>query len=180
MIGGIDVARRGRHRKPGHRHPGGRLIREGEHRLSPRVIAAGMPHRRGVRAEDRLDQRAESELGRMCLHGQIGEAQYLAGQAWAQVVGAYRGVIAGPRPLAGMGRGLNCKGEAFCDPCRCRAATETYGRAFESLQVAGHQATKATNHVAVWDRACPQAWLTPLGWGLAALAQHFGLTNRKK
>lgn len=189
MIGELQVARRGRHRKPGHRHPGGRLVHHDEHRLSPRVIAASMPHRQGLpdvvlpngaRLPGASDQRAESELGRMCLHGQISETQLLAGQGWASIVGRYRAVIAGPRPLAGTGRGFDCKGEELCNPCACRAASENYSGAFAALGSAGHIAAKAVNQVAVWDRPCPYPWKTPLLWGLSALAGHFGLTNRRK
>lgn len=83
-----------------------------------------------LREGDRLDERAESPLGRLLLQGWLnagndeapttarrGEIvaseaatlRYDAGAMYAQVVGAYRSVIEAPKSTGGSGRGVECE-----------------------------------------------------------------------
>jgi hypothetical protein len=180
---GVVMARTGRKRKSGARYPNGQLRRE--HQDSPRVVAAGMPHRRGL-GEHGADQKAESELGRMALFGRISGHQYLAGVKFANLVGAYLATIQPPRALAGNGRGYDCDS---CPPpppgeepgdCECFRRRTRYMDAHDALMKAGRDALIAVKMVAVHDERCPWKLMTQLNWGLAALVQHFGLTKSGK
>lgn len=173
----LVMARSGRKRKLGPRYANGQLHKE--HRDSPRVIAAQMPHRKGL-GDHGTDQKAESELGRMALFGRISDHQFMAGQRFAAVVGAYRSTIQPPRALAGNGRGYDCRGDADCCDCECRRRKARYDGAYEALMTAGRDAVKAVNTVAIYDNRCPWQLTTQLVWGLAALVQHFGIAEKRK
>lgn len=73
-----------------------------------------------MKGDDRLDEKAESPLGRLSLTGErvdgkfkpfITAEQHDAGALYAHVVGAYRSVIEGPRSTGGSGRGFECGSE---------------------------------------------------------------------
>ncbi len=164
--------RTGRKRKAGMRKRNGRLVVVD--RLSPRAIAAAMPHRRNLCEDVQLNQRAESVLGRMNLRGTITENQYLAGEAWAHTVGAYLATIDPPRALAGAGWKPDVSEQ------ECLERRNRYNAAYEAMWPAGHTAIKAVNRVAINDEACPAWMLSPLRWGLTALVGHYGLTKQRK
>ncbi len=116
------MTRAGRKRKQGPRYPSGDLVR---HRTTPREVAAAMPHRSTVPAEDRHDHRAESELGRMCLRGWITDSQFDAGRRFQAVTEAYRSVICAPGRMGnGSGAAYQCRAESICDPCECKRRQE--------------------------------------------------------
>jgi hypothetical protein len=96
------MARRGRKRRIGLRHPGGDLVQP---RPDARSLATLQPHRVWLPEEQRMDQKAASPLGCLNLLGVLGDAQYMAGIRYAVVVGKYRAVIETPRATAGAGRG---------------------------------------------------------------------------
>jgi hypothetical protein len=170
--------RLGSKRKLGARNSSGRLIVE---RVSPQKIAAGMPHRRGLPPELQLNQRAECVLGRMSLHGEITKLQFLAGQAWASMVGSYVATIGAPHALAGTGKGYNCVPDCALWQCECARRRERYQRAFEAvMKTAQNRGMKALNHVAIHDRECPIHWLPHFRYALTALVHHLGLTSEKK
>jgi hypothetical protein len=180
------VARRGRKRKPGHRHPSGELVREA--RPDDRLRTARQPHRREVAAQDRLSERAESPLGRLNLRGVITDEQYEAGLRYCVIVGAYRSVIEAPGGGGGSGRGFSCVTQwtgsiAFCrekpGDCACTLRKARYDDAFCALMDAGQRAAKVVARVAVHREEIAHADVDALRRGLDALAKHFGLRGRR-
>ena len=170
------MARRGRKRKLGLRHPGGALARPA---LDARAFAALQPHRVWLPEEKRMDQKAASPLGCLNLLGVLSDAQYLAGVRYAVVVGRYRAVIETPRATSGSGRGYPCAGDLACgrdsaEACECRRRKERYDAAFAAVIEAGQKAARAVARVAVHGEACPRGALVDLRRGLDALAKHFG------
>jgi hypothetical protein len=170
------MARRGRKRKAGPRHPGGDLVRV---QFDPRGLSGLQPHRVWLPQEQRLDQKAASPLGCLNLLGVLGDAQYLAGVRYAVVVGQYRAVIETPRATAGAGRGYDCAGDPQCGrdgaaPCECRRRKQRYDAAFAAVIEAGQRAARAVARVAVHGEQCPRGALPDLKRGLDALAKHFG------
>lgn len=190
--------RAGRKRKAGKRHPSGQLVRADKH-PDDKVRASRQPHRRVLKAEDRLSEKAESPLGRLYLTGQlamvplVGErgsddsalaaARYEAGILFAAAVGAYRAVIEAPRSIAGSGRGFDCAG---CEltykstDCACLARRQRYTRAYEALAESGRRAIRAVIAVAIHREEIAREDLVNLVAGLSALARHFGLTRGRK
>jgi hypothetical protein len=174
------MARRGRKRKIGLRHPGGDLVRP---QFDVRSLASLQPHRVWLPEEKRMDQKAASPLGCLNLLGVLSDAQYLAGVRYAVVVGKYRAVIETPRATAGAGRGYDCPGDPRCgrDPgesCECRQRKERYDAAFLAVIEAGQRAARAVARVAVHGEQCPRGALPDLKRGLDALAKHFGGAGR--
>jgi hypothetical protein len=168
------LSRAGRKRKWVNRQPNGQPHREPSD--SPRLVAAGMLHRRGLAELDQVDQRAESMLGRMRLRNQISETQFLAGQRFAKVVGAYLATIAPPGSLAGRGRGFDCPGTHPCPDCICAHRRAVYMAAHDHLAaMVGHRGVVAVKTVVINNLSCPFDLWQPLGWGLSALSHHFGI-----
>ena len=169
------MARRGRKRRTGLRHPGGALVRP---ELDARSFAALQPHRVWLPQEKRMDQKAASPLGCLNLIGVLTDAQYLAGVRYAVVVGKYRAVIETPRSTAGSGRGYDCPGDLKCGrdggpTCECRRRKQRYDAAFAAVLEAGQKAARAVARVAVHAEQCPRGALADLRRGLDALARHF-------
>ncbi|HWF93656.1 MAG TPA: hypothetical protein VG291_01715 [Xanthobacteraceae bacterium] len=169
------MARRGRKRKIGLRHPGGELVRL---QFDIRSLATLQPHRVWLPQEKRMDQKAASPLGCLNLLGVLTDAQYLAGVRYAVVVGKYRAVIETPRAISGAGRGYDCPGDLKCGregtPCECRRRKERYDAAFAAVLEPGQRAARAVARVAVHGEPCPRGALPDLKRGLDALAKHFG------
>jgi hypothetical protein len=222
------MGRAGRKRKSGKRYPGGQLVKADPalRAIDDRVRASRQPHRRdlaeGNLAEHtaaRLDARAESPLGRLLLTGRLTRDseipdrrtsldrvseqaydRYEAGTMFAQIVGAYRVVIGGPRPTSGSGRGgrecaslcnaahtmLNAQqrldvhdGLHSLEACPCLKTKSRYDGCFEALDRRGRAALMAVNRVAVHGQAIEPPQLINLLDGLDALVQHLGLTPRR-
>jgi hypothetical protein len=174
------MARRGRKRRIGLRHPGGELVRLS---FDSRSLATLQPHRVWLPEEKRMDQKAASPLGCLNLLGVLADAQYLAGVRYAVVVGKYRAVIETPRATAGAGRGYDCPGDLRCGrdggaACECRHRKERYDAAFAAVLEPGQRAARAVARVAVHGEPCPCGALPDLKRGLDALAKHFGCTGR--
>lgn len=176
--------RAGRKRKSGQREPNGRL--KPEKRPDDRVKTSRQPHRRALPDEMRLDERAESPLGRMNLRGEIDGDCYDAGARYAFVVGQYSSTIDAPQSTSGSGRGVSCLAEQYgtrnacrLDPyeCTCLRRKDRYMAAYEALAQMGRAALMAVNRVAVHRGEPASAQETVyLVAGLSALARHFGLT----
>lgn len=105
--------RAGRKRKAGARERNGRSKRPDKAKqIAESVkIARDMPHRQGLRSNDKSNELAESSLGRLRLTrvkvGQnaialITAGQLAAGQAFARAVDRYRSVIEGPRAVRSL------------------------------------------------------------------------------
>ena len=138
-----------------------------------RIQTANQPHRQQVQEGDRFDPRAENELGRLSLRGQITQKEYMAGQEYARRVGAYRATIGGPNPLSGAGLGKGCNPEA-CDPCRCREARVAYMEIYDALAQGRHARRIAmiTNEVVINDAHINREGVWVLRLGLSNMAKY--------
>ena len=173
------MSRRGRKRKGGARKPCGRLSPA----RAPSVaeVAAGMPHRRvlGVKASD---QRAENELGRMVLRGELAEEQGAAGELYRRQWRDYLASVEAPM-LAKMkyDEGIAWQRALRCEECRdsfclCRERRRKWYETLELLSSTG--ATGVIDRVVLLDKSSrgEEVWLLRLG--LNALAAHYGLRGR--
>lgn len=203
---GVAMSRAGRKRKNGPRHPGGQLKRPKTEPKDDKVRAQRQPHRRALAREMRAEgaskeevdkatagEEAESPIGRLWAAGRLkrpGDAdsqaardRYDAASMFAQVVGAYRGVIESPRDVAGSGRGFPCL-ELLCrlapEMCECAHRKARYDRAFEALTRTGRRALMAVSAVAVHREPIGEEDLVYLVAGLDELRRVFGLTPRRK
>jgi hypothetical protein len=141
--------------------------------VSTREIAAQMPHRRGL-GERAVDQRAETELGRLVLRGTLTADQGLAGETYLALWRGYVWTLAGPAELAqGGGHGFTCDGCEVVQHCRCWFRRKVYEEAQRALLKCGHQVSVLVTCVVVHD--LPALDLDLLRIGLDALARHFGL-----
>jgi hypothetical protein len=174
------MARTGRKRKHGRRNRSGDLARPA---VNYRALAAQQPHRRILPEAQRLDHRAGTALGTLFLTGRISEQACEAGERYAVICGQYRAAILAPRDQAPSGKGYICGAETTCQEegaaCECRRRKARYDAAFEALSRAGQRAAVAVSRVAVHGESCPIGMLGPLQWGLAVLAEHFGLVMRR-
>lgn len=178
------MSRAGRKRKSGARHPGGQLKAKPKPDL--KVRTSRQPHRRVLKSDDRLDERAESPLGRLFLRGKIDNDSYDAGARYAFVVGEYAATIGSPRTTSGSGRGYDCLAEitgthTACrfdpDNCACFRRKARYDGAFEVLERAGRRLLMTVNRIAVHRQEPSDEDIVYLVAGLRVLAQHFGLTR---
>ena len=164
------MSRAGRKRNAGKRHPNGRLAQE--RGLTPREVAARMPHRRGF-GEAALDQRAESSLGRLVLRKDITADQFLAGQSFRRAWGAYLTTIGPPATIGTKQGGKSC--EDCLRDCVCVRHRRFYEAADRELRRSGFLEMRVVKLVALHDHPCALPWLVPLRAGLDGLAVHFGL-----
>src|SRR5262245_9480190 len=144
--------RRGRARKVGRRHRSGDLVRQAE---TPRQIASSMPHRRGL-GEKATDQRAESELGRLVLRGDLDATLGLAGEQYLGLWRGYEFSLGGPRALAlGNGHGFTCGGCAEMRHCRCWFRRQAYEEVREALlRRCGYRVHAVVVKVVIGDDGC--------------------------
>ena len=98
------MARPGRKRKFSTRERNGRAKRARKAELiEERVrIARSQPHRRELKSNDRASELAELALGRLSLRHVISKGERAAGEAFAGIVGRYRSIIEGPRPVRSL------------------------------------------------------------------------------
>lgn len=180
MHGTIAMAsrRRGRIRKVGDRHPGGKLVQEKP--MSPQDVALGHPHRRDAPEDMRDHHLAETPFGTLRLIGALSGEEHGAGVWFARVVRRYRAVISAPKPDA------NSIAGAF-EPKRASAeiqdATERkfdYDAAFEALNEAGRTSALIVSRVVVHGEAVSYQGFGALVRGLRALRDHRELTERAK
>lgn len=195
------MGRRGPKKKSGKRHKCGKLVKQTPQEKQEAAVEVGVnyaklaaqqPHRRGIELPANLSDRqrakigdpgtnprAATEFGRMALEGLISEAQYVAGEKYARVVGKWRAMIGGPRAIAGIGRGYDCKADCRHtyppDPCECRDRQQAHDAAFKALGPAGAAAHAAVDCVVLCNQTLSGDALTivDLRAGLSALAKHF-------
>lgn len=145
-------------------------------------MAARMPHRRGL-GDLAADQRAETELGRMVLRGELEDVLATAGETYARLWQGYVATLGAPHsPTNGPGRGLGCNGCQTPEErkyCRCGFRKRIYLEAFRVLISTGGGVAQVVASVGIHDRPCPQGSLWILQLGLLALAEHFCLTTRR-
>jgi hypothetical protein len=172
------MGRRGRPRKNRSRHRDGHLKREPA--VSPREVAAQMPHRRAL-GDAATDPHAESELGRMLLRGDLGDdgdTLELAGSTYGRMWRGYLVTLAGPRAIASSGSGLSCGGCETADErrhCRCTMRKNIFLETQSMLYLVGSGVGQAVQEVVCNDQ--PSRRIDLLKLGLGALAYHFGLAK---
>lgn len=184
----LIIIRKGRERKPGHRHPCGQLIDPSKaevtekEREKAKVTAMTHPDRQCLPEKLRHDAKAENVLGRLDLTGKITREQYLAGKWYASVVRRYRQVImapnANPRSIAGVTI-VGSGGPVHIDDDEAARRKSVYDTAFRLLDEKGQRVAKAVAHVAVHDRPIDREGIKLLVIGLEVLAIHRGLTKPK-
>lgn len=192
------MSRAGRKRKNKARHDCGKLVQD--KRPDDRLRIGAQPHRNVLPEKKRVDERAESPLGRLYLAGglltdaerrrgdDLAEMRYEAGILWGAIVGAWRAVIEAPNGVGvRAGRGFSCiaQGSDSIDSCRngpadceCLRRKERYDQMFEALSRAGRRAALAVNRIAVHREMIAHDELGHLIAGLDALAEAGGLTRR--
>lgn len=166
------------------RTPSGRLSRSKAAKRTEAqqnmAVALAQPHRAWLPKTARLDQLAESELGRLYLGHAITEPELWAGQAWQRVVNQWRSVIAAPRD-AGSAAGrmigdafANCEVPTSTPEDRKSWATARYEEALAALYSLqdGVEVAAVVNRVVMQD-SMPAGALGLLRGGLRALAEHW-------
>jgi hypothetical protein len=168
----------GRKRKQGKRERNGRIQREKSE--DPKIVAFTQPHRQGVPADKRHDQRAENPFGRLNLINAIPDIEYDAGIKYRDDYLRYRAVIDSPNPNPGAialdriaygGRFPLSEDEAI----RRRTA---YMRAFEA--VTGYGPRVVIKSVLFYEKELQPGDLPDLRVGLQGLVKHYGLTREPK
>jgi hypothetical protein len=140
-----------------------------------------MPHRRGL-GELAVDQRAETELGRLVLRGTLTADQGLAGETYLALWRGYVWTLAGPRELAQSGGGgFSCGGCEVMRHCRCWFRRKVFEEAQQVLFGCHSMVVWVVERVVIHDYALHKSWdIEALRLGLDVLARHFGLTPRGK
>jgi len=140
-----------------------------------------MPHRKGL-GDRAVDQRAETELGRLVLRGVLDETLGLAGETYLSLWRGYVFSLAGPSELTnGGGHGFTCGGCETAEArrwCRCEFRRRIFLEAAQVLHDAGDLVGRVVSRVVIDDASCATG-LDLLRLGLSALAVHFGLQPRK-
>lgn len=186
------MSRAGRKRKHVQRQPNGQPSRSRPAaREDARRVVRDQPHRRRYRNTDdgdlSHDHRAECELGRLLLEGEIEPHQYEAGVQYRSAVRNMRAAIGAPpgTPQAqdfnrGGGKG-NAREEDEEAAKRANRARSVYADAYAALGDAGRDAILAVNDLVVWDRSRTEirGGIESLKRGLTMLARHFGLLGRR-
>jgi hypothetical protein len=156
------------------RRKDGRLLKA---KVSVAQVAAAMPHRRTVGGS--VDQRAECELGRMLLRGEIDEEGCRAGEIYRLDWRRYVTSISAPRDLGKVVAGRpRCNDCAVTDRefvCLCELRKRHWYEVVLALADTG--ATGFVDEVVLWDRPIEQAKVWILKVGLSCLARHYGLTK---
>ena len=138
-----------------------------------------MPHRKALGAKA-ADQRAENELGRMVLRGELEEMLGTAGDLYRGEWKAYIASLAAPRALAvGGGRARYCVGCLVLrggDFCLCELRKRRWNATRAALGDSG--ATRVVDFVCLQEWPIGRAHLWLLRLGLEVLGRHYGLTRR--
>jgi hypothetical protein len=143
-----------------------------------------MPHRRGL-GDQAIDQKAESELGRLLLRGALdgidvpAEVLAAAGGEYARLWRGYLATLGGPRALyVGSGRAFVCCGNVSIlnrRECVCLVRQRAWLEAMLRLRKEGDGVLRAVSLVCLHDRP---GNVGALRVGLVALAGYFGLGSR--
>jgi hypothetical protein len=165
----------GRKRKQGKRERNGRIQREKSE--DPRIISLTQPHRQGVPADKRHDQRAENPFGRLNLINAVPDIEYDAGIKYRDDYLRYRVTIDSPKPLRAMSPpGMSYGGASYFiseeEEIRRRNA---YLRAFEA--VTGYGPRVVIKSVLLCEKELQPGDLPDLRTALKGLVKHYGLSN---
>jgi hypothetical protein len=186
-IGGraiMVIRKAGRKPKKGKRYPSGKVIPEkmtSEQIIAHRkVVAATMPHRRGLPAEVRHREMAESPLGALQLIGAITQQQFDALHEYRKIVARYRAVISAPNPNPQAPQLGHVRGVAslVLSDEQAIARRERYLRAFEAIT--GHHARTVVNSVVIHDRPLQAGDLPYLTGAADSLIKHFGMDSGRQ
>lgn len=107
---------RGRKRKPGKRHPCGKLVRRSAGETQAEILATVVDARRRhyrVTAAQARDQRLSSALGRLAFTGTISQQQYEAGQRFGEVYHRHHVLTGLPLPSPSSVAALMAGGGIF-------------------------------------------------------------------
>jgi hypothetical protein len=179
------MTRRGRKRKAGRRQPNGQPARDRAFvREDVLSVVRRQPHRRRY-GEAFNDERAECELGRLCLEKFITESMYQAGVRYRRDAIAMRRALDAPTPdpkgmdLQRAGKGHD--GEETKDQAkRAIEARSKYADAFSALKDAGGYAVYSVNDIVLWDRhrSDMRGSVSHLCAGLRLLMKHYGIVDQ--
>lgn len=151
------------------------------------AVALAQPHRAWLPKGARLDQLAESEIGRLHLAGKISEHELAAGQNYQRLVMAYRMTISAPAcGTTALGQMV---GDAFAN-CDVSSEPEAdrkarVGRQYDAARAALHRLPEGARIAAVVGRVVVhdqpvEGDLAALQAGLAALADLWRMTPREE
>lgn len=137
------------------------------------------PHRRN--ADDPLDPRLESPLGRLAASGAITQREYDAGRRWQQIYSEYLRCIGAPFPFPGA-IPLSPDESLVCGPMElpsdeeCERWTRLFKHGRKLLEARGKRVFHAVNAIVVYEELeeyGDQAFkVSAAKVGLAALADH--------
>lgn len=196
---GKSVGRRGPKRREGRREPSGRLsranieerVRDALDRDERETIAVGIEARVrlfGVPVSHSRDQKAGSFVGRLCLSGELSQAQYDAAQVWLEDRANYLWSIGDISPkLPGAVnlntiRGKPTGGENVPAVRRARKryeeACEAIQKEQDALRLSGHL-FGALNYAVERDLALFHM-IPDVRLALNALARHYRLDGSRK
>lgn len=187
------MARRGRPRKNGKRTASGQLSRSTLAVLerAEREQVMAQPHRACLPEALRMDQRAESAIGRMFLMEDITEAQFWAADRWRSIVAQFHVVLASPMTGGSMLGRIVAPGAGQDEESGKNERPETeeemrervldqHGEAMRAIRSLDHSPLvfRVMEAVVIKDEACrnPQA-LARLVSGLDALCRLWKLSN---
>lgn len=112
------------------------------------------PNRR--RADDPLDPRLESPLGRLAVSGAITQREYDAGRRWQQIYSEYLRCIGAPSPFPGA-IPLDPEDSLVCGPMElpsdeeCERWTKLFKHGRRLLEGKGKRVFHAVNAIAVYE-----------------------------
>lgn len=185
------MARRGRTRKKGIRERNGRTLRASRRQTERSAeifsVAAAQPHRARY-GEQFRDQRAECELGRLCLDGVLTAIQYEAAVAYRRVVASMRREICAPMPNAKSHSGMMlaqggqaATAQQISDEAEEEKFWRALGKHSDAVRSMSADQKRAVDGVVLDDRSIYDSIsVFDLTGGLNLLADHFGLEARKR
>lgn len=150
------------------------------------------PHRACLPEHLRMDQRAESEIGRLFLMERVSEAQFWAADRWQSVVAQFRVVLVSPMPTSGLLGRMVAPGvgqdEASGNAERRESEEEMrervldqHGDAMRAISALDDSGVvfRVMQRVVLHGEACPQHHVKYLQCGLDALAKLWKLSDDK-
>lgn len=168
------MARRGRPKKAGPRHPAGRLKAQ-----SAGVTYTALQRLRALGTNQLL----ETEVGRLLFLDELTLEEARAAWTVAEIYGRYdramgrRRATASPSYEAGRGRdpGLT---ESEDEAERSQRARRQWGRLQAAIAVCPRGVRPAVEELCIEDRACPAGWLPRVKLALELIALEMGIRRR--
>jgi hypothetical protein len=173
------MAKRGRPKKPGKRHPGGQLVQAPE---GPSVAAWQRIAADAVKLG--LNPLIGTQLGRLGFIGTLTPVEVATGFRIAEIYGRYERAIGRRRSAASpsyeMGRGRDTQAP---ESEEARERAQDAARAFGALQAEIALAPRGVRgpleELCVEDRPCPPGWLPAVKIALGMLAEALGVKRRR-